>query len=246
VNQTQTSIRLAPLSVTLPNSTTQQLAASALDQFANSMATQPSLTWSIDSGGIGSVNSSGLYSSPASGTGSAIVRATAGSMSGTASVTVSTIPAAPSNLSATAVSGSTVNLSWTDNSSNETGFTIQRSTNGGTSWTQIATVGAGVTSYSDATVSKRKTYEYRVAAYNGAGTSAWSNVASVTTPNRAPQRLVVVYPAPDVPDHGDKKDGAKEKAHGSKKRVEHDAPHTRHLPRRLPNHQSGDKRKSHL
>jgi hypothetical protein len=246
VNQTQTSIRVSPGSVTLPNSSTQQFSASALDQFANSMATQPGFAWSIDSGGIGTVNSSGLYSAPTSGTGSATVRATAGSMSGTASITVSTIPAAPSNLTAAAVSGTMVNLSWTDNSSNETGFKIQRSSNGGSSWTQIATVGAGVTSYSDTTVSKRKTYQYRVAAYNGAGTSAWSNVASVTTPNRAPQRLVVQYPGPDVPDHGYKKDGANEKTHGSTKRVGHEAPRTRHLPRRVPNHQSRDKRKSHL
>ena len=109
--------------------------------------------------------------------------ASAGNLSGAAIVTVSSIPAAPSKLTATAVSRSQVNLTWTDNSSNETGFTIQRSSNSGATWAQIATVGQNVTAYSDNTVAKKKTYEYRVAATNSAGTSAWSNVATVTTPN---------------------------------------------------------------
>jgi hypothetical protein len=156
VNQTQSSIGVSPASVTMPNGTTQQFSASALDQFGNAMATQPSFAWSIDTGGIGSVSSAGLHTSPASGTGTATVRATAGSMSGTAAVTVATVPAAPSNLTATAVPGWKVNLAWTDNSSNETGFKIQRSSNGGVSWTQIASVGQGVTSSSDTTVSKKK------------------------------------------------------------------------------------------
>jgi hypothetical protein len=205
VNQTRTSIGVSPGRVTLTPGSTQRFTASALDQFGNAMATQPSFTWSIDSGGIGSISSTGLYTAP-SGTGTATVRATAGSMSGTARVTVTTIPRAPSNLQATAVSRTQVNLTWTDNSSNETGFKIQRSSDGGSTWTQIGTVGADVTSYSDTTVRRRTTYEYRVAAYNAAGTSAWSNVATVTTP-RTPQPLNpgTGYPEPDVPLYVDPK-----------------------------------------
>jgi hypothetical protein len=245
VNQTLTNLSVTPGSVTLPPGATQQLAASALDQFGNAMASQPGFAWSIDSGGIGTVSSSGLYSAPTS-TGTASVRATGSGMSACSSVTVNTIPAAPSNLSATAASGTKVNLAWTDNSSNETGFKIQRSSNGGSSWTQIATVGQGVTSYSDTAVSKKKTYQYRVAAYNGAGTSDWSNVATVTTPAKAPKP--VSYPAADFPEYGqsgsDQKDAKGHKqavrgAHGRSATPVHQAHHVRlihHKPRAHDRH----------
>ena len=55
--------------------------------------------------------------------------------------TFSNPPTAPSALTATAASASQINLAWTDNSSDETGFKIERSTDGGATWTQIATVG---------------------------------------------------------------------------------------------------------
>jgi len=185
VNQTATSITVSPAAVTLSDGATQQFNATELDQFGRAMATQPSFSWSIGSGGVGSVSSSGLYTAPGSGSGTATVRATSGTTSGAGTVSVSSILAAPSNLTAVAVSRSQVNLAWTTNSTNQTGFVIQRSTNGGSSWTQIATVGPNVTTYSDRTVSKKKTYVYRVAAYNSAGTSAWSNWATTTTPSYA-------------------------------------------------------------
>jgi galactose oxidase len=91
-------------------------------------------------------------------------------------------PTAPSNLKATVPGKSRkVNLSWTDNSSNETGFSIERST-AVTSFAQIATVGAGVTSYSDSSVAAATTYSYRIRAVNNAGYSDYSNTASATTP----------------------------------------------------------------
>ena len=60
------------------------------------------------------------------------------------------LPAAPTNLAATAVSKSQINLTWTDNATNETGFKIERCKGATcTNFTQIATVGANVTSYSN-------------------------------------------------------------------------------------------------
>ncbi|HEY4491896.1 MAG TPA: fibronectin type III domain-containing protein, partial [Acidobacteriota bacterium] len=93
------------------------------------------------------------------------------------------LPAAPSNLIASAVSKSQINLSWLDNSNNEQGFRIERSTNGN-SFTLIATVGSGVTSFANTGLKANKTYYYRVRAYNSAGNSAYSNVASAKTPRR--------------------------------------------------------------
>jgi hypothetical protein len=187
VSQTATSISVSPGSASLAPLSTQPFTASQLDQFGIAMSSQPSFTWSVDAGADGgSISSTGLYTAPST-TGTDTVRAAAGSMSGTATVTVATTPSPPTNLSATAVSRTQVNLSWLESSGDVTGFKIQRSTNGGSSWTLIATIG-DVLSYSDTTVHRRTTYEYRVAAYNGAGISGRSNVATVTTP-RAPQPI---------------------------------------------------------
>ena len=93
-----------------------------------------------------------------------------------------TVPAAPSNLTATAVSKSQINLSWTDNSNNETGFWIERSLNGTSGWTQEGPVGSDISSYSDASgLSASTFYYYRVYAYNANGNSGYSNTVKVRT-----------------------------------------------------------------
>ncbi len=93
-------------------------------------------------------------------------------------------PSAPSNLAATTLSRSEIQLTWTPSPSGPTasGFKIERSKSGG-SYSQVATVGAGVASYRDSGLSKRTTYSYRVRAYNGAGNSAYSNTVSAKTAN---------------------------------------------------------------
>ncbi|MHC5140066.1 MAG: fibronectin type III domain-containing protein, partial [Planctomycetota bacterium] len=92
------------------------------------------------------------------------------------------VPAAPSGLSATAISKTEIDISWTDNASNETGFKIERSKRNNGSFVQIATVGANVTSFSDTGLKKNTTYYYRVRATNADGDSAYSNEASAKTP----------------------------------------------------------------
>jgi hypothetical protein len=94
-------------------------------------------------------------------------------------------PNAPSNLTANAVSASQINLNWSDNSSDETGFSIERCAgNGCTNFAQIATVGANTTSYPDSGLTSKTWYRYRVLAFNGNGNSAYSNIAQDRTPNR--------------------------------------------------------------
>lgn len=90
-------------------------------------------------------------------------------------------PAAPSNLTATAASSSQVNLSWTDHASNETGFAIERSS-AGTSFTQIATVAANLTTYANTGLAASTAYAYRVRATGSGGNSPYSNTANATTP----------------------------------------------------------------
>ena len=91
----------------------------------------------------------------------------------------SVVPAAPSALTATDT-GTAVNLRWADNSSNETGFVIQRAT-GTSAFTTLATVTGGVTTYSDPTALASALYTYRVAAISTAGNSGFSNPVAITT-----------------------------------------------------------------
>ena len=74
---------------------------------------------------------------------------------------VSNVPAAPTGLTATAVSSSQINLAWSDNSRNEDGFQIERS-NDNRSWKLIVTVGPNVRNFSNTDLTGNKTYSYRV------------------------------------------------------------------------------------
>ena len=97
-----------------------------------------------------------------------------------------TTPAAPTGLTATAT-GTQINLTWTDNATNETGFKIERSPDGlPTTFAQIATVGAAVTTYTNAGLLADTTYYYRVRATNASGDSIFSNTANATTTVAAP------------------------------------------------------------
>ena len=91
-----------------------------------------------------------------------------------------TPPASPGNLSATATSTSSIDLSWADNSLDEDGFDIEKSTDG-TNFNFLATVGADFEAYSDNGLFASTTYYYRVSAFNSAGSSGPSNVTSATT-----------------------------------------------------------------
>lgn len=85
-------------------------------------------------------------------------------------------PAAPTGLKVTPYLFTRLDLSWTDNANNETGFTIERKTAGG-SYAKVATVGANTTKYSDTSAQVGITYYYRVKA-NGNFDSGYSNEAS--------------------------------------------------------------------
>ena len=92
-------------------------------------------------------------------------------------------PKAPTNLSAAAISPSQINLAWTDNSDNETGFAIERCTGSGCSnFSEIARVGSDLTAFGDVGLTAGILYRYRVLAFNAAGTSKDSNIAEASTP----------------------------------------------------------------
>jgi putative metal-binding protein/fibronectin type III domain protein len=106
------------------------------------------------------------------------------------------VPAAPTELIATSVGETQVDLAWTDSSDNEQGFSIQRKegTKNG-DWTTVGSTGPNATSYQDETVECDASYAYRVVAYNSAGESAPSNEASATADHcsiAAPSNLTAI------------------------------------------------------
>ncbi len=95
----------------------------------------------------------------------------------------SSAPSAPSNLTATAGSGQ-VALDWDDNSNNEDGFQLEKSTDGSV-FAPLVSLPPNSTSYIDTGLASSTTFWYRVRAANAIGASAWSNIATATTPGPA-------------------------------------------------------------
>jgi predicted phage tail protein len=98
---------------------------------------------------------------------------------------VITIPKAPAALTATAASATQINLAWTDNATDETGFELERSADG-TTFAKIADLGPNVKVFQNTALTPATRYWYRVLAKNTAGKSAYSNVANATTLQVAP------------------------------------------------------------
>lgn len=86
----------------------------------------------------------------------------------------SQIPFTPSNLYSHYISTSALSISWQDNSTNESGFVIERRTDG-TNWSQIVTVQPNSTYYVDMNLLIQTKYYYRIYAFNSYGNSSYSN-----------------------------------------------------------------------
>lgn len=91
-----------------------------------------------------------------------------------------TVPNTPSSLSATLPTSDSIVLNWIDNATNEMGYFLQRSSDNIT-WNQVALLGQNAINFNNTGLSNGQTYYYRVYAYNSAGNSAFSNVASAST-----------------------------------------------------------------
>jgi uncharacterized protein (TIGR02145 family) len=97
--------------------------------------------------------------------------------------TVEVIPLAPTELKGTIISKDQLDLTWKDNSTNETGYKIERKTDSG-NFTEIGSTAADVTIFSDKTVSLNTNYTYRVYSFNKVGKSIqYSNEVNIKTIN---------------------------------------------------------------
>ena len=107
-----------------------------------------------------------------------------------------TPPAAPWGMLASSPSGQQVVLAWTDRASNETGFKLERKSNGpGARFVEIAEL--KTTNYVDTTVTPGTIYTYHVRAYNAAGVSTFGEV-TVKAGGAPPPPAVTRIPAWNV------------------------------------------------
>ena len=107
------------------------------------------------------------------------------SAGGGSSAPAPSAPTAPSQLQANLPDSEQAQLSWRDNSNDETGFTLQRAVNGG-SFSDRASLSANTTSFADTGLAAGTTYSYRVRAWNSVGNSAFSNTVTIVTPASTP------------------------------------------------------------
>ena len=115
--------------------------------------------------------------------GIALVYSCSTSSDGNGNSTTTVVPIAPSSLTGTVASSTQINLSWTDNSTNETGFKIERKT-GTENYAVVGTTAADITTFNNSGLSPNTTYKYRVYSNNAVGNSlTYSNELTLTTIN---------------------------------------------------------------
>ncbi len=112
--------------------------------------------------------------------------------------TVTVVPIAPTNLTGQAVSTSKVNLAWTDNSTNEDSFKIERRITNGT-YTVIGKTAVNITNYTDSNLVANTAYTYRVYAFNAAGSSlTYTNEVTISTQNNLKLPTLVTTPISNI------------------------------------------------
>ena len=90
-------------------------------------------------------------------------------------------PAAPSNATGTPVASGRIDVGWTDNADDETGFSVERALGSTGTFAEVGQTSTNVTSFANTGLQASTEYCYRVRAFNGGGASSYSNVACATT-----------------------------------------------------------------
>ncbi len=156
---------------------------------SGSLGPNPIVTWDWTFGdgttGTGIVTTH-TYSTPGTYFASLVVTDTFGLAGPSRSVQIDvaarTAPGAPTSLTATAVSRTSIALAWTNATTDQSSVRVERCKGAGcTKFALAATLAGSATTFTDAKLSPRTTYSYRVRAANDLGTSPYSNVASART-----------------------------------------------------------------
>ncbi len=109
------------------------------------------------------------------------------------SVPHTTVPNAPSSLTASAQGPTSINLNWQDKSNIEYGFRLYRANSAGGDFAEIATLTSNVTGYTDNSLLPGTTYYYKVLAYNEIGASGTTPELSASTLNPVNSPLAQPY-----------------------------------------------------
>ena len=102
------------------------------------------------------------------------------------SPSITTVPLDPDTLAATVASTSQINLTWNDNSAGATHYLVERSDDGGNTFSVIATLNGTATSYNDTGLTEGFTYQYQVRAHDAGGYSGYTDSVQATTLPAAP------------------------------------------------------------
>jgi PKD repeat protein len=143
-------------------------------------------TWAFGDGTVGSGAAiTHVYSTPGTYTATLTVTDN-GNLSNSTStpivVNAPALPSAPTGLTATALSRSSIRLNWSNSTTNQSEVRIERCTGSNcTAFIQVAVVAGAATTFTDTGRASRTTYTYRVRAHNVAGDSPYSNTASART-----------------------------------------------------------------
>lgn len=133
------TLAVTPDTVAVGQGAIRRFTANGTDQFGLPLAPMPTVTWSLDAGSVGTIDALGDFAAPATGTGSATVRATLGALSATATATV----VAPGRVSIARVDGTAA-----EGTADTARFRISRAANAATplpvliAWSGTATAGA--------------------------------------------------------------------------------------------------------
>jgi hypothetical protein len=103
---------------------------------------------------------------------------------------------APTGLTATAATSTRIDVAWTDNSADETGFVLERSTSSTFTAPQAVNLPANATTYADVGRAEGTQYWYRIKAVTASDSSAWSPTATATTPAPTPTPTPTATPTP--------------------------------------------------
>ena len=102
-------------------------------------------------------------------------------------------PGGPTGLTAAALAGTSVKLSWTLADANATSIVVDRSEDNGNTWGTLATIAGGNTTYVPTGLKTGTSYKFRVRAANRVGSSLYSNVAAATTWTEPPNLNFVSF-----------------------------------------------------